>query len=162
MGLINVVRLNNTIYSWGSMIFRIDGQAKRGLVAADWEQVRERKLVHDNAPNQKPVGKTIGRYEVKSLSMKLLTDEWDALTTYLTTTGLGSYGDAEFTFMIQSNELGLAPLTVIGTGCNITSEKEATEEGIEENLTEIGITCMSLTRNGKRLWSVAKDITGLI
>ena len=31
MGLINVVRINKTVYSWGSMIFRVDGQSKRGL-----------------------------------------------------------------------------------------------------------------------------------
>lgn len=156
----DVIRINNTIYSWTSCRFLIDGQPWTGVVALDTEQKRERKVVHAARQDGRPLGKTSGKYSVPSTTLKMLKDSADALTTYLTVLGLGSYGDAEFTIMVQAIEpvIGAVPLSMILSVCTIDGEKDGHEEGIDELLTEFEVGVLSATKNGKQLWSAIRGI----
>lgn len=156
----DVIRVNSTIFSWTSCRFLIDGQPWTGIVALDYEQKREKKVVYAAQQDGTPLGKTSGKYSVPSCSMKMLRDSADALTDYLTLTGLGSYGDAEFTILVQAIEpvIGAVPMTAILATCTIDGKKDGHEEGVDELLTEFEIGALSVTENGKQLWSLQRSL----
>ena len=156
----DVVRINNTIYSWTSCRFLISSLPWTGLVAVDFEQKRERKIVYAAKQNGTPLGWTAGKYSVPSFSMKFLKDSFNALTDQLTIQGLGSYGDAEWNFLLQVVEptIGALPITHIGDPCVILGHKDAHEEGIDELVVEVDIACLAMTTNGKRLWSAVRSL----
>jgi len=162
MGPVDFVRVNNTVYSWTSCKFAIDGMPTGGIVAVDYEQKRERKIVYSNRQDGTPVGWTSGKYSVPSFSIKMLRSWADTFTTYLTAIGLGSYGDAEWAFSAQLIEPALPipalPLILLGSPCTIIGEKDAHEEGIDELLTEYDIACLAMTKNGKQLWSAIRSL----
>lgn len=154
----DIIRVNNTILSWNSCSFKVDGIPYNGITAFDYEQKRERKLVHGAKRDGRPLGKTSGKYSVPSCSMTMLRDSFDKLTTYLTVKGLGSYGDAEFILIVQYIEPLQPPITVLCTGCTIDGDKDAQQEGIDELLTEVTIGCLEIVKNGKRLASVVRAV----
>lgn len=161
----DILRVNNTNYSWTSCRFLIDAQPWEGLVSVDYEQKRERKIVYAARQSGTPLGWTSGKYSVPSFTMKFLRDSYNALTDYLSTgglinPGLGSYGDAEWSFMLQTVEpvVGAIPITRVGSPCTIIGEKESHEEGIDELVTEVEIACLSMRVNGKQLWSAARQL----
>jgi hypothetical protein len=154
----DILRVNNTILSWNSFSLKIDGIPYIGIKSFDYEQKRERKVVHAAKKDGTPLGKTSGKYSVPTCSLTMLRDSYDKLTTYLTAKGLGSYGDAEFVFIAQYIEPLQPPITVIGTGCTIDGEKESQAEGTDELVTEIEIGCLRLLKNGKSLASLVRAI----
>jgi len=156
----DIIRVNNTILSWNSFSFKINGIPWVGIKSFSYEQKRERKVVYGAQRNGKPLGKTAGKYSVASCSLTMLRDSYDKLTTELTALGLGSYGDAEFTFIAQYIEpvIGSLPITVVGTGCTIDGEKEGNDEGTDELVTEVEIGCLSLLKNGKSLASIVRSV----
>lgn len=160
----DVIRVNHTLYSWPSCSFKIDSQPFEGIVELNYEQKRERKVVYAAKRDGRPLGKTAGKYSVPSLTLKMLRDSADALTTYLSAKGLGSYGDPEFGMMLQVAEpvVGALPITVLMETCTIDGKKDAHAEGIDELVTEFEIGCLQLTENGKRLWSVIRSLGGLL
>lgn len=160
----DLVRINNTILSGNSCRFLILGAPFEGIQALDYEQTRERKKVWGARKNGRPIGRTAGKYEVKSVTMTMLRDSYDVLTTLLTPLGLGSYGDAEFPMIAQYFEpvpplVGTTmPINVLFESCVIVGEKEGYAEGIDELVTEVTLDCMSIVKNGKLLASVIRSL----
>jgi hypothetical protein len=154
----DIIRVNNTIVSWNSFSFKIDGIPYTGITAFDYDQKRTRKVVYGAKRDGTPLGKTSGKYEVQPITLTMLRDSFDKLTTYLTTKGLGSYGDAEFTFIAQYIEPLQPPITVIGAGCTIDGDKDSNAEGTDELVTEVTIGCLRLLKNGKSLASITRAV----
>lgn len=161
----DVVRIGQTIYSATSSVFKFDNQPYTGVKAADWEVKRDRKIVWAARQDGLPVGITAGKFSVEAFSMKMLIDSYDGLTTYLTTKGLGSYGDPPFAWSCQATEplgdissAGLTPITAASPYTWIVGEKNATEEGIDERLVEVTLVSLSMTSNGKQLWSKLRSL----
>jgi hypothetical protein len=154
----DILRVNNTIISWNSFSFKLDGIPYNGIVGFDYEQKRERKVVHAAKRDGRPLGKTSGKYTVPTCTLTVLRDTWDKMSTQLTLKGLGSYGDAEFSFVAQYIEPLQPPITVIGTGCTIDGDKDTNQEGIDELLTEVTIGCLQLLKNGKSLASLVRAV----
>jgi hypothetical protein len=153
-------RVNKTIYSANSCDFKIALAPFLGITTFDWEQKRERKLVHAMRRNGTPLGKTAGKYSVANVGFTMLAATYDRLTDLLTPLGLGSYGDAEFPILITINEPGqpVPPIVIAIADCSIVNEKETVAEGIDELLVEVDILASTLTRNGKQLWSFVKGL----
>jgi hypothetical protein len=156
------LRLNTAIYSWDDCLFMIDNQRITpagnpwNIVALDYEQKRERKVVYTNRRSGRPRGKTRGKYSVPSCSLKLLVAQAVELEQYLQQQGVGSFGDAEFILTIQISTpgiIGAVPITIIAEGCTIDDEKQSHEEGIDEIVTELEIGVLTISRNGLKLWS---------
>lgn len=146
------------MYSWTSTRFLINGSPFQGLVACDYEEKRERKVVYAARQDGTPIGWTAGKYSVPTFSMKFLRASWDDLSTDLTVLGAGSYGDAIWNFLLQTIEPvpGAVPITRVGDPCVVMGVKESHEEGIDELVTEVDIGCLSMLVNGKRLWSAIR------
>lgn len=151
----DILRTSTTIFSWTSFTLKIDGIPYNGVKAFDYDQKRERKVVHAAKRDGVALGKTSGKYTC-SASLTMLRDSYDKLTTQLTASGLGSYGDATFTFIAQYIEPFQLPITVVGTGCTIDGEKDGNVEGVDELTTEVEIGCLRLLRNGKSLASLQR------
>lgn len=165
--LVDFVRVNNTRYSWTSCIHRVDSQRTKGIVAVDFEQKRERKIVYAAQQNGVPLGWTAGKYSVPSFTMRFLREWANSFTDYLTTGGLinpgnGSFGDAEWSYTLQVVEpvVGAVPITTVCTPCAVIGVKEAQEEGVDELVTEFEIACLTITENGKRLYSAVRELAG--
>ncbi|MDQ2782608.1 MAG: hypothetical protein M3Y26_08775 [Actinomycetota bacterium] len=157
---IDLIRINNTLLSWSSCSFKLDGQGINGISDFAYEQKRERKIVYAAKKNGKPMGRTAGKFSVPSVSMKVLRDTAEFITNYLTLKGLGSYGDAEFTLTAQYIEPvpGSLPIIVVLEGCTIDGEKDGNSEGTDELVTEFEIGCLSISKNGKSLASIVRGL----
>jgi hypothetical protein len=156
-------RLNGTIYSATSCSWVIALAPYVGIVSLDYEEKRERKLVHASRRDGTPLGMTSGKYSVGSFSMTMLRSSFQRLAEQLTALGAGSYGDARFPVLATYSEplasiAGVKPIVIDIQGCAITGVKDSFAEGFEELLTEVQLSAISLTRNGLRLWSVVNGV----
>lgn len=163
--LVDFIRVNNTRYSWNSVSHRVDMQRTRGIVAVDYEQKRERKMVYAGNQSGTPLGWTAGKYSVPTFTLRMLKEWANTFTDYLTTGGLinpgaGSFGDAEWTFTQQVVEpvVGAVPIIMVATPCAVVGKKDVAEEGIDELVTEFEIATMAITENNKRLWSAVREL----
>lgn len=156
-------RLNDVPYSATSCAWSIALAPFVGITALDYEQKRERKLVHASRKDGTPLGMTNGKYSVGNLSITMLRSSYQRLIEILTPLGLGSYGDARFPIIAQYSEplatlSGVLPITVAITGCRIVGEKDGYQEGIDELVTQVDLMALAMTRNGLRLWSVVNGL----
>lgn len=158
-GAPTLVRVNDTVFSWESFSFKIDLMPIGGIVSLNYSDKREFKKVYANRRDGRAVGRTAGKYSADA-GFKILQEDDAALTDYLNTKGLGSYGDAKFAFTAQfaEPEVGSSPITVVGTSCKISEGKESYDEGIDQNVVEYTLDIMQLSRNGKQLWSKVRGI----
>lgn len=154
----DIVRVNNTVYSWNSTLQKIDNSPWTEIVEVGYEQKRERKIVYAGRKDGRPIGWTIGKYSAPTFTLKFTRESAEAFTDYLTSIGKGSYGDAEFAYMLQIAEpiLGSKPITVSAPICTVVGKKDAAAEGIDELVTEFEIATLYFIENGKRLWSAQR------
>jgi hypothetical protein len=106
-------------------------------------------LVNDAQQDGVPIGQTSGLYKVENVSFTLLRDSAAALMTDLTVLGLGSYGDAEFSYMLQLFEPTISlslPQTTIIRGCRITGIEDGQEKGSDALVTKFDITAIGVLR----------------
>lgn len=155
----DILRVNSTVFGWNSHTAKFDAIPYNGILSVDYEQKRERKVVWGMKRNGTPLGKTSGKYSVAGCTVRMLVDSYDKLTDQLTLKGLGSYGDAEFLFGLQLLEPRQKPLILMFSGCTIDGEKDAVAEGTDEAAVDVEIGALSMTRNGKRLWSVERSLS---
>lgn len=162
------LRVGTALYSWESTEFRFDNliTAPSGnpwnVVSVDYAQKRERKIAYSNRKSGRPRGKTVGKYSLDPITVKMFEAQALELQQYLSQKGSGSYGDADFTFMVQVYEPvpGAVPITLLFSDCTWDGDKATWEEGIDENLLEITIGGLTMTRNGLRLWSQVRSLGG--
>lgn len=159
----DLVRVNNTVFSWTSSRFLVDGSPMEGFVACDYEQKRERKIVHAARQQGTPLGWTSGKYSVPTCKIRILKENSQAFKQQLllNPTALGSYGDAEFTMLIQAIEptIGSLPITVAAAPCAVIGEREAREEGIDELVDEYDLAVLEMSTNGLVLWSLQRLVS---
>ena len=156
-------RINGTPFSATSCDFKIALAPFVGILAFNYSEKRERKLVHGARRNGTPLGMTSGKYSVDACSFTMLRSSFQRLIEILTPLGLGSYGDASFPCVCtyaepQAALAGVPPVVVGIEGCRITGVKDSNAEGIDEATTEVECMAMAMTRNGLRLWSVVAGL----
>ena len=148
----NLFRVNGTIYSSTSGSHSFNGLPYKGVKAATFEEDRERKIVHAAQQDGTPLGMTSGLYKVSNVSFTLLRDTAHALLTELTVLGLGSFGDASFTYMLRlfepivPGETPSVPTITTISGCRISKVTEKIEVGTEELVTELSCQAMFIQR----------------
>ncbi len=146
----NLFRLNRVPYSWTSCVHIFNGLPYKGITGVTFKETREVKLVHAAQQDGTPLGITSGVYKVENVSFTLLRDSAHALLADLTVFGLGSYGDAEFMYMLQLFEPTLPPsipTSTIISGCRITGVEEKQEQGSDELVTELSVQAMFVVRS---------------
>lgn len=154
-------RLNATRYSWNSVSASYDGiPFGEGLQAVDHTETRDRKVVYGSRKSGKNIGVTSGKYSTAG-SIKMLKETAQQFLQYLTAKGLGSYGDASFTVILQIAELepGSLPIVVTLSNCYIKEKKDSYAEGTDELVTEFTLNeGFDVTENGMTLASRTRDL----
>lgn len=161
--MLDSLRVNGVPFSWTSSVFRIGGQAVKGIVAVDWAEKRERKLVQAMDQSGVPLGITSGQYSIESFSFKALVGSWAAIADVLSIAGLGSYGDATFPIQVQAIEpsIGSIPLIMNASGMVVTGVKESRAVGVEELVKEVTLMGLTIIENGHILYSLQRQFLGL-
>lgn len=163
----NFSRINGTPYSWHSCAHFFMGLPYKGVLATNFKQSREVKIVHAAQQDGTPLGTTAGIYKVESFSFRMLRSSALALKTDLTVLGLGSYGDAQFNYMLQLFEPTLEippqlPATTLITGCRITGVEDKQELGVEELVTEFTCSAQLIVETvggvPLKLWSTVRSL----
>jgi hypothetical protein len=157
----DIVRINQTVYSWNSTLHKFDNQPWTGVLDVAFEEKREVKIVYAAKQDGTPLGMTSGKYSVEGFTVKMLRDSGFALKKYLSDQGNGSYGDAVFDYLLQISEPtpGSPPLTTLIEGCRITNAKDSQAEGIDELVTEFTIAALLATTNDLQLWSAIRGLS---
>lgn len=161
----NLFRLNSVPFSWTSCSHFFNGLPYKGVTSVNVKETREVKLVHAAQQDGTPLGITSGIYKVESLSFTLLRDSAAGLLTDLSLLGFGSYGDAEFLYVLKIFEPSLPPSIPTGlavSGCRVTGIEEKQEMGSDELVTEITCQALFVTRTiggfPLKLWSTSRSI----
>jgi hypothetical protein len=161
----NITRVNRVPYSWTSCSHFFNGLPYKGLTAVSFKETREVKLVHAAQQDGTPLGITAGIYKVENLSFTFLRDSAAQLMSDLTDAGLGSFGDAEFTYVLSVFEPVTPPslpLQTVLTGIRITGVEDKHAMGADELVTEISAQAMFVMRTvaGKpmNLWSTTRSL----
>jgi len=149
------VRINGNQYSWGSIILKfVDGDRFYGFDSISYADKRERVKSYGMARHQAPRGRSRGKYSTDPVklrgpksSIQALRDKLAALSA----NGL-SYGDVEFTTIVQYVETGESPITVEIERCVWVANSSNEEEGPDPLKEEIELDCMVIRRNGKTLF----------
>lgn len=154
----DVIRVNNQPYNWNSSASKFDNQIWPGVTSVNVGDKLDVKTVYSQTQNGKPMGGTAGKYEVNNFKIKMLRDSADALTTYLSLKPpfIGSYGRTEFSYFLTVSEpllIGVLPLVLVAGVCRVIEVNEATEEGLDELVSELTLWCKGVIRNGKTLYS---------
>lgn len=162
-----VTRVNGVPYSWNSCAHFFNGIPYKGITASNYKETREVKLVHAGQQDGTPLGMTAGMYKVESTSFRLLRDSASALMIDLNAFGVGSYGDAEFNYVLQLYEPvaqfpPALPVTVLLAGCRVTGVEEKQELGVDELVTEFTVQAKLLVRTvggiPVQLWSAVRAL----
>jgi hypothetical protein len=164
----NITRVNRVPYSGNSCANFFNGLPYKGVRSTTFKETRELKLVHGAQQDGTPLGLTAGVYKIDNLSFTLLRDSAMGLLADLTLLGAGSYGDAEFMYMLQVFEPTLVPalpIQTVITGCRITGVEETQElgpGGAEELVTKFDAMALYLVRtyggNPLQLWSAVRSL----
>lgn len=162
-----VSRVNGVPYSWNSVGHSFNLLPYKGILASNFKESREVKLVHAAQQDGTPLGITAGIYKVESTSFRMLRESASLLMVDLTALGLGSYGDASFTYTCQIFEPTLQvppalPITTTLVGCRITGVEEKQELGVDELVTEFTVQALLLIRTvggiPVTLWSQIRSL----
>jgi hypothetical protein len=164
----DVLRVNDTIYSWNSCRFSIADMPYIGILSLDFADALDAPYVWGAKRSGRPLGTVSGKYTPQDVKLVTLRDTADDITTMLTalavTTALSSsYGKARFPVLLQVSEelpsgVGLPALTVLLDTCRIVGVHETQDEGTEKLVTEFTIKPLSISRNGKTLWALEDDL----
>jgi hypothetical protein len=164
---LGITRVNGVPYSWTSLSHFFTGLPYKGVLAVSYKETREVKIVHAAQQDGTPIGITSGIYKVENVSFRLLREQAGYLMQDLTVLGVGSFGDAQFTYTGMLYEpVGqlppAAPITTTITGCRITGVEEKAEMGTDELVTEFTCSAMFLIRTvggvPLKLWSTVRSL----
>lgn len=161
----NITRVNGTPYSWNSCGHFFNGIPYKGITKSNFKDSRKRVYVPNAQQDGTPQGITSGVYRVESLSWTLLRDSAQGLMLDLTAEGAGSFGDAQFPYMLQTFEPGnFNPSTTVISGCVIEDADETQEFGEDGPYLVTEITAKALfiirdyTGTPMQLWSLIRSL----
>ncbi len=162
----DILRLAVTpeILSWPSTSVKILGSPFKGIQGIKFEEKRERKQVYGMSRDGVPVGQTSGKYTPGPLNLKMLADSFKVLTALLAASNpltLGSYGDVKFPIVVKYEEpLDPTGITIVTfTTCTVQGVADDLSEGGDENMVDVTLGCMGVTRNGLTLYSRVRGLS---
>lgn len=154
----DVLRINNTLYSWTSCSFKIDLAPYLGIVSIKNGQKRDRTKVWGMDKSGRALGRTRGKYDLDPVEITFLEDTYNSLCTYLAVKGLGSIGDAEVQGILSVSELGKEPIIITFQDMVLVSESDDKKEGPEGNMIVATFDIMGLYRNFKPMFSIGQAL----
>lgn len=154
------IRVNGNLYSWGSIIIKIDGDVFSGFGSISYGDKRERVKGYGTARHHSPRGRSAGKYTTENGKLAGHLDSVHALRAKLASLSPDrvSYGNVEFPITVQYVENDQLPLHVVLTRCVIVGDVTANEESAENLKGELEIDYFTILRNGLALFDASKGI----
>lgn len=150
------LRVNGNAVSWGSVIFKINGERIQGCVSITYGDKRERTRAAGMGKHHAPGRKSRGKYTTEPVKIKVFKSTGEAIRQHLADeAGTDSYGDTEFETVLQFVEADETPMLVEIHRCTYDGDNGSAEENPDPLYDEIEIGCMSIVRNGKTLFDTA-------
>jgi hypothetical protein len=148
------VRVNNNLYSWGSIKLKVAGELFHGFTSVSYADKRERVKAYGMGRHHAPRGRSNGKYSTDPVKLAGPKSTMQALRASLAALAPDrrSYGDVEFMIVVQYVEPGENPLHVEIGRCVLTGNTTTDEENADPKSEEVEIDCMWITRNGLTLF----------
>ena len=151
-------RINGNVYSWGSIILKVNEERLSGFTAISYADSRERVKAYGQNRSQTPRGRTRGKYATEPVGLTGSKSSMQALRKLLADAGDGvSYGDTEFQIVVQYVEADETAITVEIEDCVWIGNSSSEEEGADPLKEEIKIDCMLIRRNGLTLFDASGE-----
>jgi hypothetical protein len=152
------VRINGNQFSWGSIVLKCDGDRFYGFTGVSFADKRERVKAYGMGKHQAPRGRSRGKYSVDPVKLTGWKSSIQELRAALALQAEDriSYGNVEFTIVVQYVESGENPMTVELERCVLVGNSSSDEEGADPLKEELEIDCMMIRRNGLVLFDASE------
>lgn len=147
------LRVNGNLYSWSSIATKVGGQALVGITAIEYSDSRERVLGYGQNRSHSPIGRSAGKYTPDPVKLTVWKHAADALRAQIQKLGTtNSFGNTEFTIVVQYTESTGVGITDILRRCVITKSSTKSEEAPDPLKEDLEIQCMAISWNGRTLY----------
>lgn len=148
-------RINDILYSWSSVVIKIDGIAYAGVSKVNYGDSRERAYGYGQGKNYGPQGQTGGKYTPDPVQLTLRLDSARLFLKALAAKGAGSFGDASFDISVQYIETAssLVPVNDLIIGCRLSKVANAAEEKPDAATQDFEATCLRVLWDEGALYS---------
>lgn len=151
---IDDVRINGKMYSWSSVITKLDGERIFGLKSISYSDKVERSYGYGQGRHHGPRGQSAGKYTPGPVTMGFEKQTADLVRKKIASKAVGgtSLAGVKFQFTIQYSELGADPITDELVDVRWASIDSKNEEGPDPLYEEAEFTCMRVLWNGIALF----------
>jgi hypothetical protein len=145
----DAIRVNGNIFSWGSIILKINNERFYGFNSVTYADKRERTKGYGMGKHHAPRSRSRGKYSADNTKLggpKSTIQAFRAMLAAQSSDGK-SYGDVEFQISVQYIEQDETPITVSIEGCVWAGNSTTDEENAEQLKEEIEVDVMIIRRN---------------
>lgn len=147
--------VNNNQISWGSIVFKLDGERYTGFTAISYADKRERVKAYGMGRAHAPRGRSRGKYTVEPVKVtgwKNSVQIFRAALALKSPDGL-SYGDVEFEGLVQYIEPSETEINVELNRLVWASNTSSDEENPDPLKEDVEFDAMFIRRNGMTLFT---------
>lgn len=142
------ISVNGNLYSWGSIVVKVDNEPIYGFKSIAFGDARERVKGYGLGAHHAPIGRTRGKYTIENAKLGGYPHAIQALRERLAARAGGkSYGDVEFQVVTGYFEDDLDPIVVDLSRCVIAKNASSHDESPDPLLEEIELDVMAVRRN---------------
>jgi hypothetical protein len=152
--------LQNNLVSWGSHIFKIDGERWYGLTAfSGGTDKLERAYGYGMNRSHAPVGRSAGKYTPPTPGFTMHVSTYVKFIQYLKSKAPDqrSIGNVEFHLMLQVSE-GDIQSDMQWYRCTLAERTPKAEENAEGQTREVVLSCMRYMEDGTTLYNSSEEI----
>jgi hypothetical protein len=153
------IRVNGNLQSWGSIVFKANGERFYGFTSISYGDSRERVKAWGMGKSHAPRGKSKGKYDTDNVVVSGWAGSVQELIDGLSELALDgvSYGDVEFEIQVQYVDSGEKPRNIELLECHIVKVSEGNEESADPLKTDFEVSCTRIKRNGKTLYDASEE-----
>jgi len=148
------IEVNGNQFSWGSIIFKVDGDRYYGFNSISFSDKRTRAKGYGMTRSQAPRSRSRGKYEVDPVKVKGPVASVAALRKALAaqSSNGANYGDVECEILLQFIDTGEEPSLVEFARCVWASNSSSLSEGPDGLEEEFEMDTMRIVRDGLTLF----------
>lgn len=144
------IRVNGNALSWGSIIFKVEGDRYYGFTSIAYSDKRERVKGYGMGLHHAPRSRSRGKYTVENVKVGGPKSSFQILREALAarSSNGANYGDVEVQIVVQYIEADETEITVELERCVWAGNSSSDEENPDPLKEEIEFDCMLIRRNG--------------
>jgi hypothetical protein len=148
------------MYSWGSLVFTLDGERYYGFTAVAFGEKREYTKAYSMARHHAPIGRPSGKYTAENVKVTGWKHSVLALKAALAAKSANqlAYGNVEFQGLLQYIEADQTEITINFDRLKWTANTVSHEEAPDSLKSEFELDCMMLRENGMTLFDSTEGL----